>query len=102
MKGLSLITHCALFTFNEGTKDEEIEDLMSALETLKDDIPEIQSFRAGKGSDLASTTCDFAVVAEFADLDAYKIYATHAAHIKVIENKLKPILATRTAIQFES
>ncbi len=102
MKGRSLITHCALFTFNQETKDEEVERLKIALEALKDQIPQIQSFRAGKGAALPSTNCDFAVVAEFLDLESYQIYAKHPAHVKVIDEKLKPILSSRTAIQFES
>ncbi len=96
-----MITHCALFTFTKDTKDEQVEELKDVLDTLKDEIPQIQSFRSGKGAGLASTNCDFAVVVEFLDLESYQIYAQHPAHVKVIEEKLKPILLSRTAIQFE-
>jgi hypothetical protein len=40
-------------------------------------------------------------VADFADVDAYRRYAQHPAHRRLIDELLKPILRSRHAVQIE-
>ncbi|MFA9566002.1 MAG: Dabb family protein, partial [Acidimicrobiales bacterium] len=40
------------------------------------------------------------VLADFADEDAYRAYAAHAEHQRVIADHIKPILTARTAVQY--
>jgi heme-degrading monooxygenase HmoA len=100
-KGWAVITHCALFSFQDGTSEEDVRRLSDALSHLPDLIPEIKGFRHGTGANLPTTTSDYGVVVEFESLDDYKVYASHPEHLKAIEQYLKPILKERSAIQFE-
>jgi hypothetical protein len=96
------LTHVALFTWKPGTTDEQVEELVGALRELPALIPEIRSFRLGADAGVSEGNDRFAVVAEVDDVEAYRRYAADPRHRDVIEQLLKPILATRHAVQFET
>lgn len=93
------VTHVALFAWKPGTSDAQVQHLTDALAALPGQIPDIRSYRVGPDAGLAVGNDGFAVVAEFDDLDAYRRYASDPRHLEVIERVLKPILATRHAVQ---
>jgi hypothetical protein len=95
------VTHVALFTWKPGTTDQQLRALTDALTALPALIPEIRSFLVGPDAGVSPTNDAFAVVAEFDDLDAFRRYAADPHHLDVIERLLKPILATRHAVQLE-
>jgi hypothetical protein len=93
------VTHVALFTWKPGTTDEEVRVLQDALAELPQLIPEIRSFRCGADAGLAGGNEQFAVVAEFENVEAYERYASDTRHREVIERLVKPMLGTRHAVQ---
>ncbi len=95
------LTHAALFTWKQGTTEDEIRHLREGLAALPSLIPEIEAFRFGADAGLVEGNADFGVVAEFADEAAFGAYSAHPAHREVIERRLKPILDRRTAVQLE-
>jgi hypothetical protein len=44
---------------------------------------------------------DFALVADFADHDAYVAYEEHPAHVRFVQQVLLPVMAQRAAAQIE-
>ncbi|WP_390623973.1 Dabb family protein [Fodinicola feengrottensis] len=42
---------------------------------------------------------DFAVVAVLADEEGVRAYLDHPEHVRVVETRVKPIVATRSAVQ---
>ena len=50
---------------------------------------------------LAAGNADFAVVADFADADAWQRYQTHPAHVAVVERHVVPNFERRHAVQLE-
>jgi hypothetical protein len=93
------VTHVALFTWKPGTSDAQVEELRVALAALPGQIEEIRSYRLGADAGVSVGNDRFGVIAEFDDLDAYTRYASDARHRDVIDRLLKPILATRHAVQ---
>jgi len=93
------VTHVALFTWKPGTTDEQIQALTDALSALPGLIADIRSYRLGSDAGVVEGNDSFAMVAEFDDLDAYERYAADPRHRQVIEQVLRPILATRHAVQ---
>jgi len=93
------LTHVALFTWRPEATDADVRALCDGLATLPGLIPEIQGYRFGPDAGLAAGNADFAVVAEFADADAYRAYAAHPAHRDVIDRLLTPIVGRRVATQ---
>jgi hypothetical protein len=43
----------------------------------------------------------FAVVADFDSVQDYLVYRDHPVHREVIEQHIRPIMATRAAVQYE-
>ena len=40
------------------------------------------------------------MVADFDDADGYRVYRDHPAHVAVIAERIRPILAGRAAVQY--
>jgi hypothetical protein len=95
------LTHVALFTWRPGTTDGQVVELKEGLAALPGLIPEIQAYRFGSDAGLKEGNVDFAVVADFESVDAYRVYAAHPAHRDVIDRLLNPIVERRSAVQFE-
>ena len=93
------VTHVALFTWKPGTTDQQVQELTDALSALPALIADIRSYRYGSDAGVAAVNDRFAVVAEFDDLGAYSRYAADPRHREVIEQVLRPLMATRHAVQ---
>jgi hypothetical protein len=65
-------------------------------------IPEIKGYLFGADAGLdPEKNHDFVIVADFADLAAYKKYSTHPEHMEVVVQVIKPVIADggRVAVQ---
>lgn len=97
-----MFRHVALFSWTPESTDQQRAAVASALAELPAVIPELRSFRFGPDAGLdPGRNHDFAVVADFESIDGYLVYATHPAHVRVITELLRPILAGRAAVQYE-
>lgn len=95
-----MFRHCVLFRWTDEASDDQkqaVRDGLAALPTL---IPEIRRYRFGDDAGLAEGNFDFAVVADFDSADAWRTYAAHAEHQRLIAERVRPILAGRAAVQF--
>ena len=93
------LTHVALFTWKPDVTEADIRALGDGLASLPGLVPGIQGYRFGPDAGLGEGNADFAVVAEFADVGAYRAYAAHPAHRDVIDRLVNPIVERRVAIQ---
>jgi hypothetical protein len=64
-------------------------------------IDAIRRYQFGPDAGINPGNCDFAVVADFDDADGYLVYRDHPAHRKVIEDYINPIVARRSAVQYQ-
>ena len=96
-----MFRHVVLLTFTEGTTKAQQDAVLAGLESLPGQIPEIRSYHFGLDAGIADGNASLAVVAEFEDQAGYQAYATNAVHLKVIAETIKPVLAARSAVQFE-
>jgi hypothetical protein len=97
---VSGVRHVVMFEFTEGTTDEQIAAMTAGLETLPGLIPEIREYHVGPDLGLNEGNHRYAVVADFATEADYLTYRDHPAHLAVIAERVRPILATRAAVQF--
>ena len=67
---------------------------------LPSEIAEIETYRCGSNCGPGETNANFAVVATFANLAAWKVYDTHPEHTRVKTELMAPWIATRSVIQF--
>ncbi len=97
-----MITHIVVFSWKPGVSDEQIQKVVDELSALPALVPSIRSYRVGRDAGAAEGNADFAVVATFDDLDGWRAYTDHPAHQAVVAAHIRPNIASRAAVQFES
>ncbi len=95
-----MFRHVVLFTWAEGTTDAQKATVAAELGKLTEIIPEIRAYALGADAGVNPGNHEFAVVADFDSADDYLVYRDHPAHQAVIAEHIKPILASRAAVQF--
>lgn len=96
-----MFRHCVVFTFADDATPEQKEAALDAVAALPDHIPEIAAYSVGFDAGLREDNADMAAVGDFADQADYEVYAAHPEHVRVVQDLIRPILASRAAIQFE-
>jgi hypothetical protein len=97
-----MFRHVVLFTWKPEATDAEKVALAEQLRKLPGMISTIRGYHIGPDVRLNTGNADFAVVAEFDDEAGYLVYRDDPEHRRIITECLRPILASRTAVQFES
>jgi hypothetical protein len=97
-----MFRHVALFSWKPEATDAERLALAEQLRKLPGMISTIRGFYIGPDAGLNTGNADFAVVAEFDDEAGYLVYRDDPEHRRIISEYLRPILASRAAVQFES
>ncbi len=97
-----MFTHVACFRWVDGTRPEQVETAVAALNRLPSLIPEIRDYLCGPDAGISEGNYDFAVVSTFDNRDGYMLYADHPEHQRVIAEFIRPHVAVRVAVQFES
>lgn len=88
-----MVRHVVLFKFRQDVRNEAMEKASRLLNGLKDKIEFIRSIETGKDVLGRDHSYDLALTITFDNLEDYKKYDTHPAHIEVKEF----ILSVRTS-----
>ena len=99
--GNSMIRHVVMFTWRPEATAEQKQRVLTELRTLPPLMAGLREYHAGPDAGLVSGNFDFAVVADFEDTDSYLAYRDHPAHRAVIDERIRPIMASRAAVQYE-
>ncbi len=98
-----MITHVVTFRWKPETTAEDVAKIAAGLGTLPGLVPSIKDYRFGSDLGLGSAAnMDFAIVATFDSLDHYRAYDVHPEHDSVRAEIIRPWIAERAAVQFES
>jgi len=95
-----MVRHVALFRWQPETTAVQVAAVAAALATLPAAVGTIADYRFGADLHLVDDSWDFAVVADFADVDDWRIYRDHPAHLQVIAEQIRPLTAQRAAVQY--
>jgi hypothetical protein len=90
-----------MFTWIAGTTEEQRADMAAELTKLPRVIPEIRRYDMGPDAGVNPGNHEFVVVADFDTLEDYLVYRDHPVHREVIETVIRPIMASRAAVQYE-
>jgi hypothetical protein len=96
-----MFRHVALFIWSDDATDASKAAVADGLAALPGVIDSIRDYRIGSDAGLGEGNFDFAVVADFDDADGFVAYRDHPAHQSVLAERIRPILASRAAVQFE-
>ena len=97
-----MLTHIWSMSFTEETTTAQREAFVAAMAELPNKIAGVESFRSGTDLGLNPGNSDVAIVAEFADADAWKAYLAAPVHVAFVEDHVTPLCASWGAIQFEA
>lgn len=98
-----MFRHVALFSWTPEATEAQKDALVAELGKLPGVIGTLRGFHIGPDAGLnPGNNYDYAVVAEFDDEAGYLVYRDDPEHRRIITEHLRPILASRAAVQFES
>lgn len=97
------IRHAVLFRFTHDASEAQIDALAAGLSSMPEVTGAVDGdlYQHGPALGLNPGSWDYAVVAEFADANAYEAYRDHPAHQSLIRELVTPITAERASVQFE-
>lgn len=93
------LRHVVCLTWKPGTEAATVAAVCEELAALPALIPAIHAYRFGSDLGLADGNADFAIVADFDDVAAWRRYQEHPEHQRVLTELIRPHLATRIAVQ---
>ncbi len=96
-----MIQHITLVYFKDGTDSERKQAVLEAFQKLPSLIPEVKAFRCGLDLELLEGNAGLAVIAEFASVEDFMAYSTHAAHAEVVFPVCGEVMASYATSQFE-
>lgn len=95
-----MVDHLVLFAAREDASPEDIEDLVSSLRGLKDEIPSVVDLSVGKDFSGRAGEYTHGLFARFEDVAGLKEYLGHPAHLAVVE-KLEAHTTGRLVADYE-
>lgn len=96
-----MIRHVVVFEWNDRAGPAEVAVVAEGLAGLPVAIPEIRRYEFGADLGLAEGNAHYGVVADFHDVDGYIAYRDHPTHRALIADRIAPLIASRTAVQYE-
>ncbi|HEX3491779.1 MAG TPA: Dabb family protein [Streptosporangiaceae bacterium] len=96
-----MFRHVVMFTWIPEATPDQKQRVLTELRTLPPLMAGMCAYHAGPDAGLAPGNFDFAVVADFDDADSYLAYREHPAHRAIIDERIRPIMAGRAAVQYE-
>jgi Stress responsive A/B Barrel Domain len=96
-----MIRHVVMFTWNEHATDKDKRRALDELATLPDIVPSVGAFAVGADTGVNEGNYDFAVTADFDNLNGYLAYRDDPAHRAMVSAYILPVTGKRAAVQFE-
>jgi hypothetical protein len=96
-----MIRHVVLFRWKPEVTDEQKHLVAAELGKLPSAIASIRSYVMGADAGINQGNAEFAVTADFDDEPGYLAYRDDPAHREVIATYITPLVAERTAVQFQ-
>ena len=94
-----MLKHVVLFKFKPGLSESDLENLEKSLAALPSTIPDILGYEFGRNVVRSERSYDFALVSNFADLEAMQRYQKHPDHLVVL-NKVTHLCERVLAVDF--
>ena len=96
-----MVEHLVLFKLKEGTPQEEIDEMLDALRSLRESADGIVDLTTGPNTSDRSQGFSHGLVVRFADQEALEAYLPHPAHQKVVSENIMPILEDLIVVDYE-
>ena len=88
-----MLRHTVLFRWTDDATDAERKRVVDELSTLPDIVPSVRAFAVGVDVGVNEGNHDFAVTADFDDVNGYLAYRDDPAHRAIVAAYIAPITA---------
>jgi hypothetical protein len=95
-----MLHHVVTFQLRADAPPDQTERICEAIEALASTLPEARSVACGADLGLREGNASFAVTLTFDDVDAYRVYADHPEHLRIIKELIAPHIESRQPVQF--
>jgi hypothetical protein len=95
-----MLHHVVTFHLKPDAPADQVERISEAVHALGATLPEVRSLAIGSDLALREGNASFAIAAEFDDVEAFKVYADHPEHVRIITELIGPHIASRHPVQF--
>jgi Stress responsive A/B Barrel Domain len=96
-----MIRHVVVFRWTADATAEQKQRVAAQLSRLPALVPSLRDYRLGANLGINPGTWDFAVAADFDDVDGYLAYRDHPEHRAIVAEFIQPIVTERAAVQYE-
>ena len=96
-----MIRHVVVFTWDDEMTDEMEQQFAAELTALAPKLAGLRSYHAGPDAGLVEGNFDFAVVADFDDVDSYVAYRDSDGHQDIVGRLSRPNTKSRAVVQYE-
>lgn len=100
-----MVKHIILWTLNPELSAEEKAEvkkgIKAGLEGLMGKVPGLLSVTVNIDGRLDSSNCDVMLDCTLDSPESLKAYATHPAHVEVVNTKVRPYSVQRVCLDFE-
>lgn len=94
--------HMVIFRFEDGTDSQQIDAITEGLASLPPEIDVLVGYRFGPDVGITEGSWDYGVAADFVAEGHYNDYSKHPAHVRVVEERIKPFIKESARVQFWS
>jgi hypothetical protein len=98
--GRAVVDHLVFLAVREGASQEEVEDLISSIRALRDEVPSTADLSVGEDFSGRSGGYTHALFARFEDTAGLQEYLEHPVHLAVVE-KLDATTSGRIVVDYE-
>ncbi len=95
-----MVDHLVFLSVRGGVSQEDIEDLLSSIRALRDEVPSTVDLSVGEDFSGRSGGYTHALFARFEDAEGLREYMGHPAHLAVVE-KLDATTTGRIVVDYE-
>ena len=95
-----MIRHVVVFTWNADADAERRATTLEALRGLRREVGGMSSLVVADDAGLVDGNASSVLIADFPDAEAFYRYAQHPVHLAVVAEHVRPIVATRSVIQY--
>lgn len=97
-----MLRHIVLFRWKADASVTALDAFGTKCQSLPNLIGGVERYVAGPQDEgvKGSSSFDFAICIDFADADAFGRYQAHPAHVKFVDEVVRPIVEDRATLQF--
>jgi Stress responsive A/B Barrel Domain len=96
-----MIRHVVIFRWIAEATEEQKQQVAAELRRLPALLPVLRAYHVGPDLGLVEGNFQFAVVADFDDLEGLQVYRDNPEHREIIAKFIQPMAAQRAAVQYE-